>query len=184
MLTGTPAYLAPEVARGAESGYASDVFSLGSTLYATLEGRPPFGQEPNPIGLLHRVASGQVQPPQHAGALAPLLNRMLSPDAEARPTMAEVAGQLDRFAADPEAPLLGGDEQSGPDFALDDPSARGGGVRGRARRSRPRYPGVGAGCSVSSRSSSWWPSCWPVSCCCGREAVATPRPRADPQGQP
>ena len=77
MLTGTPAYLAPEVARGGESGYASDVFSLGSTLYATLEGRPPFGQDSNPIGLLHRVASGQVEPPQHAGALTPLL----TPDA-------------------------------------------------------------------------------------------------------
>ena len=78
MLTGTPAYLAPEVARGGESGFASDVFSLGSTLYAALEGRPPFGQEPNPIGLLHRVASGRIEPPQHAGALTPLLTRMLS----------------------------------------------------------------------------------------------------------
>ena len=110
MLTGTPAYLAPEVARGGESGYASDVFSLGSTLYATLEGRPPFGQEANPIGLLHRVASGQVEPPQHAGALTPLLTRMLSTDVGARPTMAEVADQLGRFATDPEAPLLGDDE--------------------------------------------------------------------------
>ena len=110
MLTGTPAYLAPEVARGGESGYASDVFSLGSTLYATLEGRPPFGQDSNPIGLLHRVASGQVEPPRHAGALTPLLTRMLSTDVGARPTMAEVADQLDRFATDPEAPLLADDE--------------------------------------------------------------------------
>jgi hypothetical protein len=110
MLTGTPAYLAPEVARGGQSGYASDVFSLGSTLYATLEGRPPFGEEANPIGLLHRVASGQIEPPQHAGALTPLLSRMLSPDVDARPTMAEVADQLDRFAADSEAPLLADDE--------------------------------------------------------------------------
>ena len=110
MLTGTPAYLAPEVARGGESGYASDVFSLGSTLYATLEGRPPFGHDSNPIGLLHRVASGQVEPPRHAGALTPLLTRMLSTDVGARPTMAEVADQLDRFATDPEAPLLADDE--------------------------------------------------------------------------
>ena len=91
MLTGTPAYLAPEVARGGESGFASDVFSLGSTLYAALEGRPPFGEGPNPIGLLHRVASGQAEPPRHAGALTPLLTRMLSPNPDARPTMAEVA---------------------------------------------------------------------------------------------
>ncbi len=109
MLTGTPAYLAPEVARGGESGFASDVFSLGSTLYAALEGTPPFGQEPNPIGLLHRVASGRVQPPQHAGALTPLLTRMLSPNPDARPTMAAVAAELDRLAADPEGSLLAGD---------------------------------------------------------------------------
>src|SRR3954468_14295045 len=109
MLTGTPAYLAPEVARGGESGYASDVFSLGSTLYATLEGRPPFGPEANAIGLLHRVPAGQAAPPQHAGALAPLLSRMMATDAAARPTMAEVATELDRFAADPEAPLLADD---------------------------------------------------------------------------
>jgi serine/threonine protein kinase len=108
MLTGTPAYLAPEVARGGESGFASDVFSLGSTLYAALEGRPPFGEGPNPIGLLHRVASGQVEAPRHAGPLTPLLTRMLSPDPGARPTMAEVAEELDRFAAEPEGPLLAG----------------------------------------------------------------------------
>ena len=111
MVTGTPAYLAPEVARGDESGYASDVYSLGSTLYATLEGAPPFGQEPNPMALLHRVASGQVTPPQHAGALTPLLLRMLAPDPDARPTMAEVAHQLDRFAVDPGAPLLADDDE-------------------------------------------------------------------------
>ena len=121
MLTGTPAYLAPEVARGGESGFASDVFSLGSTLYAALEGRPPFGEGPNPIGLLHRVASGQAEPPRHAGALTPLLTRMLSPDPDARPTMAEVAKRLDRFAADPEGALLTGDEAA--DDAHEPPAA-------------------------------------------------------------
>ena len=75
MVTGTPAYLAPEVARGEESGYAADVFSLGATLYTALEGRTPFGTDGNPMALLHRVASGVVEPPQHSGALAPLLTR-------------------------------------------------------------------------------------------------------------
>jgi eukaryotic-like serine/threonine-protein kinase len=51
MIHGTPAYLAPEVARGQKSGFASDVFSLGSTLYAMLEGAPPFGAESNAIAL-------------------------------------------------------------------------------------------------------------------------------------
>ena len=41
LVHGTPAFLAPEVARGGEATFASDVFSLGSTLYAALEGTPP-----------------------------------------------------------------------------------------------------------------------------------------------
>ncbi|MGH3615521.1 MAG: serine/threonine-protein kinase, partial [Pseudonocardia sp.] len=41
--TATPAYLAPEVCRGEQSGTAADVYSLGATLYAAVEGAPPFG---------------------------------------------------------------------------------------------------------------------------------------------
>ena len=58
MVHGTPAYLAPEVAQGKPSSFASDVFSLGSTLYAMLEGAPPFGADNNALALLHRVARG------------------------------------------------------------------------------------------------------------------------------
>jgi serine/threonine protein kinase len=94
LVHGTPAYLAPEVARGAESGFASDVFSLGGTLYAALEGTPPFGTDHNSIALLHRVASGDFPPPQRAGALAPLLLEMLTADPELRPPMKEVASRL------------------------------------------------------------------------------------------
>ena len=69
----------PEVARGQPSSFASDVFSLGSTLYAMLEGTPPFGADNNAIALLHRVARGEHPAPEHAGRLAPLLLEMLSP---------------------------------------------------------------------------------------------------------
>jgi serine/threonine protein kinase len=46
MVSGTPAYLAPEVARGGTSDFAADVFSLGATMYAALEGTPPFVSNP------------------------------------------------------------------------------------------------------------------------------------------
>jgi len=94
MVSGTPAFLAPEVARGAESGYPADVFSLGSTLYAALEGTPPFGSDRNPMAMLHRVASGRIDPPRRSGALTPLLLRMLAPTPADRPVILEVAQAL------------------------------------------------------------------------------------------
>ncbi len=96
MIHGTPAYLAPEVARGLPTSFASDVFSLGSTLYAMLEGTPPFGTENNAIALLHKVARGGYPAPRHAGALTPLLRSMLSADPKRRPSMESVVESLRR----------------------------------------------------------------------------------------
>jgi hypothetical protein len=99
ILAGTPAYLAPEVATGSESSPRSDVFSLGSTLYAAFEGKPPHGMDQNTIALLHQVAYGEITPPKRAGAVADLLVEMLRRDPEARPTMAEVADRFEMVLA-------------------------------------------------------------------------------------
>ncbi len=101
MLAGTPAYLAPEVARGQDPSHASDVFSLGATLYHALEGAPPFGMNPNPLALLHAVASGNITEPRNAGAFGPTLLSLLRVDPADRPTMDEAASTL----ALPTAPL-------------------------------------------------------------------------------
>jgi serine/threonine protein kinase len=104
MLAGTPAYLAPEVAKGYDPGSPSDVFSLGSTLYAAIEGAPPFGLNENTIALLHQVASGKVVPPKQAGPLTALLMRLLRAEPEDRPTMAEAREALAAVAAGRAAP--------------------------------------------------------------------------------
>ncbi|GAA2664180.1 MULTISPECIES: serine/threonine-protein kinase [Actinosynnema] len=104
MLAGTPAYLAPEVAKGYDPGSPSDVFSLGSTLYAAIEGMPPFGLNENTIALLHQVASGKVTPPKQAGPLTALLMRLLRAEPEDRPTMAEAREALAAVAAGRTAP--------------------------------------------------------------------------------
>ncbi|KJK46562.1 hypothetical protein UK23_23065 [Lentzea aerocolonigenes] len=92
---GTPAFFSPEVARGEDAGLASDVFSLGATLYNAVEGGPPFGTADNHIAMLHRVASGSIMPPANAGPLlAPVLFRLLATEPERRPSMQEAVHLL------------------------------------------------------------------------------------------
>jgi serine/threonine protein kinase len=98
-ITGTPAFLAPEVAQGAEMTERSDVFSLGATLYTCLEGQPPFGMDDNALRLLHRVAAGELTPPRRAGSMTGPLTRMLAADPIQRPSMVEVRDELARLAA-------------------------------------------------------------------------------------
>ncbi|GAA5170942.1 MULTISPECIES: serine/threonine-protein kinase [Amycolatopsis] len=106
MIAGTPAYLAPEVAIGGDPGPESDVFSLGSTLYAACEGQPPFGLSENTLSLLHAVAAGQINPPRQSGPLASVLAVMLHPDVKHRPT-AEEAEELLAAVGRGETPLGG-----------------------------------------------------------------------------
>ncbi|MSW64949.1 MAG: protein kinase [Actinobacteria bacterium] len=99
MVTGTPAFLSPEVARGEEPGAAGDVWSLGATLFTALEGDPPFGSSGNSLEQLYRVAAGQFDPPVRSGALTPVLEWMLTPDPAGRPSMTEVRDALAAIAA-------------------------------------------------------------------------------------
>jgi non-specific serine/threonine protein kinase len=94
VITGTPAYFAPEVARGQDPTAASDVFSLGATLYTAMEGAPPFGIDHDSIALLHRVAKGQIISPTRSGDLTGPLLHMLEPDPARRPTMAQARDEI------------------------------------------------------------------------------------------
>ncbi|MGH3880395.1 MAG: serine/threonine-protein kinase, partial [Actinophytocola sp.] len=96
---GTPAYLAPEVAQGKDNTFAADVYSLGATIYTTVEGASPAGASDNPMLLLHRIASGAVNPPRRAGPLTGILLRMLATDPKARPTMEEARAALEEIVA-------------------------------------------------------------------------------------
>ena len=111
MIAGTPAYLAPEVAIGGDPGPESDVFSLGSTLYAACEGQPPFGLSENTLSLLHAVAAGQINPPRQSGPLASVLAVLLHPEIEHRPT-AEECEELLAAVARGETPLGGAAEET------------------------------------------------------------------------
>ncbi|OCW85276.1 serine/threonine protein kinase [Nocardia farcinica] len=99
VITGTPAYFAPEVARGADPQEASDVYSLGATVYTMVEGQPPFGVDDNSIALLHKVARARINPMQNAAELEPILLRLLEPSPTKRPTMSQARDMLTSFAA-------------------------------------------------------------------------------------
>ncbi|MFE3177915.1 serine/threonine-protein kinase [Amycolatopsis sp. NPDC059090] len=92
LIGGTPDYLAPEVAQGHPPTAASDVFSLGATLFAAVEGKPPFSGG-NEYATIRRVAEGSVPPPRHADGLAPTLELLMRLDPAERPT-AVAAGEL------------------------------------------------------------------------------------------
>lgn len=82
-LIGSPAFIAPERARGGPASPATDLFSLGATLYTAAEGRPPFergGQLPT----LTAVVTEPVPPPQVGGPLGEALTGLLDKDPEQR----------------------------------------------------------------------------------------------------
>ena len=88
LLLGSPAYIAPERARGLAPGPASDLWSLGATLFTAVEGRPPYdGGEP--LATVTAVVTGQHEPYVAAGALVPVLEGLLERDPERRTTVAQ-----------------------------------------------------------------------------------------------
>ncbi|MGW7536492.1 serine/threonine-protein kinase [Amycolatopsis sp. NPDC054798] len=116
LIGGTPAYLAPELARGADPVPSSDVFALGATLYQAIEGQTPYGNTTNQLALLYAAANGQVNPPTQAGPATALLMSLLRSEASERPSMAEARERLAQLATgEPAAPqqLLSGNRGPG-----------------------------------------------------------------------
>jgi hypothetical protein len=88
LLLGSPAYLAPERARGAAPTPAADLWSLGATLFAAVEGHSPFHRE-GPLPTLGALLTEDVPDAPAAGLLAPAIATLLTKDPAAR---ADAAG--------------------------------------------------------------------------------------------
>jgi serine/threonine protein kinase len=86
--TGSAAYMAPERARGEPATPAADLWSVGATLYAAVEGRPPFHRD-GKVAVLAAVIGDYVDPPRHAGPLGLLISALLCKDPSVRPDAAE-----------------------------------------------------------------------------------------------
>ncbi|GAB3945981.1 hypothetical protein GCM10027614_38640 [Micromonospora vulcania] len=96
MVLGSPAYISPERARDGTAGPEADLWSLGATLYAAVEGKSPYAR-PSAIGTLAALATEPMPPPKNAGPLKAVLNGLLRKDPSERIT-ADVAERLLRRA--------------------------------------------------------------------------------------
>ncbi|MEN3358331.1 MAG: eukaryotic-like serine/threonine-protein kinase [Mycobacteriales bacterium] len=103
-LIGSPAYIAPERARGARPGPAADLWSLGAMLYAAVEGQPPFQRD----GALQTVTAtimDETPEPRHAGPLRDVIVGLLIKDPARRLTAAGARSMLQRAVAGPARPV-------------------------------------------------------------------------------
>lgn len=104
VVLGTPAYMAPEVARAGAvaAGVRSDVYSLGAVLHHLLAGRPPFAAQ-STLELLRQVGDAQGPSASQLGRgvdrdLAVICSKCLeSSDQRRYPTASELADDLDRY---------------------------------------------------------------------------------------
>jgi serine/threonine protein kinase len=107
LLVGSPSYIAPEIVKGLEAGAPADMWGLGATLYAAVEGRAPFSGG-DAMETLSKVVQEPPTPYDRAGPLVPALDAMLEKDPvkRARPVDARRA-LLDvlRGGAEAEAPV-------------------------------------------------------------------------------
>lgn len=94
MVTGSPSFLAPERVRAAEAGPASDLWSLGATLYATLLGRSPF-ERGDPMATLNALLNEEPDYRRIPPVMHPVLKGLLSKEPEERLT----ARQADEMLA-------------------------------------------------------------------------------------
>jgi eukaryotic-like serine/threonine-protein kinase len=95
LVTGSPAYPAPEVASGQLATAAADVWSLGATAYHAVAGRPPYDVGDNVMGALYRIV--HEDPPRLVGAgwLDAMLHNTMTKEPTDRWPMAQVRDFLD-----------------------------------------------------------------------------------------
>ncbi|MEE1833823.1 serine/threonine-protein kinase [Streptomyces sp. SP17KL33] len=96
-IVGSVDYIAPERVRGQEPGPASDLWSLGATLYTAVAGKSPF-RRTTPLTTMQAVVSEEAEEPADAGALGPVITALLCKDPAVRPGPDEAEQMLTEAA--------------------------------------------------------------------------------------
>ena len=139
LLLGSPSYIAPERARGQSPGPASDLWSLGATLFTAVEGRPPFDAG-DPLSTLTAVVMGEHAPFVAAAALEPVLSGLLESDPAERLDAETTRVMLEQVLRGPDGPLPAPRPASGPEpstAARSGPPSPGPAARDEKRNGRP-----------------------------------------------
>lgn len=95
MVMGSAGFTAPERLRGEPATPASDLWSLGATLYAAVEGRGPFDRRGGAITTMHAVIDEEPPAAPAAGALGPVISALLRRNPAERPHVVAAARMVD-----------------------------------------------------------------------------------------
>ena len=94
MVMGSPGFTAPERIRGEDASPASDLWSLGATLYAAVEGHGPFEKRGGAITTMSAIINEDAPAAPTAGALGPVIAALLRREPVDRPDASEAARMI------------------------------------------------------------------------------------------
>lgn len=89
LMLGSPAYIAPEIASGGPVNPASDLWGLGATLFAAVEGRPPYDAG-TAMATVAAVVQDEVPKPSCSGPLAEVITSLMVKDPARRMPLSRV----------------------------------------------------------------------------------------------
>ncbi|WP_215547715.1 serine/threonine-protein kinase [Amycolatopsis sp. CA-230715] len=93
MMLGSPAYIAPEVASGRGVTPSADLWGLGATLFAAVEGAPPYDADGDPLETVGKVVHGEVPKPA-PGPLSQIIEGLMAKEPRDRISLAEARRRL------------------------------------------------------------------------------------------
>ncbi|MFG1998483.1 serine/threonine-protein kinase [Spirillospora sp. NPDC048911] len=144
-IEGSPAYLSPERVLAEPSVEASDLWSLGATLYAAVEGRSPFLRS-HALASMVAVLMGEYEPSARGGRLTPVIDGLLRQEPDDRLSAGETSRELTEVVPDGSTPGAVAVEGTGDES----PSWRGAPGKAAADPRARRRPRMGTIISVAT----------------------------------
>jgi serine/threonine protein kinase len=118
MVMGTPEFTSPERIRGEPATPSSDLWSLGATLYAAVQGRGPYAERGGAITTMNAVLHEDARAAPSAGQLGPVISALMHRNPAARPDAARTSLLLSRVLSGEPPPLPGRSSPAGAPSAL------------------------------------------------------------------